>query len=57
MRKLFIGVYYGLALVYSILTLLLFFGIMEPDYELQETIYSLKWFVFWAIARTYVNEK
>ena len=56
MNKYFAGIWYVLSIVYAILTLLLFFDFIEPQYELQETVCSLKWFVFWAIARTYANE-
>ena len=56
MNKCFAGIWYVLSIVYAILTLLLFFDFIEPQYELQETVFGLKWFVFWAIARTYANE-
>ena len=57
MNKFSMILFYILAILYCILTLSLLFGFREPKYELQETIYGLKWLGFLALAKTYENEK
>lgn len=49
-------IFYVLSFLYCVLTLSLCFGFKEPKYELQETIYSLKCLICFALAKTCKNE-